>query len=677
MHYISNNSKIKPCLYSLYSIITNVNKEFTDFIGFTRDELIGKSLKDIGTMIRINSQIHIETISTQYTGYIFTKLLEVREVEISVFFDYEANEKVYIFVEKHNSRLADKLIFVEQMFIDNITGVAVYSVPDLVLLKINQNYLDFLDPPFNKERISIGRTHREIVTGFVGTQAEIYWETVLQTQKTCYIKEHQFDNLAIGITYWDSTITPIFVSGEMKYIFATTTAVTDRVLKNKDIETQHKIIQKQKEQLEKEFEEKLVDKVISEKNLQLNAVLDYMTEGVIVTDINGDFIIANKIALQMYGLSSLDEYINFPKIIGDFELLSLEGRPIPLADHAVSKALGGEVFTNYEVMVRRKETDLKFIANYGGAPIYDESGKTIMAVITFRDVTEHKMMEAEIKKQQEQLLKAEKEKGKAISKTLKSQEEFVANISHELKTPLNVIFAAAQLFEMYCSNGSLDEKKSSIIKYIHSIKQNSYKLSKLINNIVDSSKIEAGFFKLHLSNNNIVEVVEDIVISVINLIESKGLSIVFDSDIEEKIIACDPEKMERVILNLISNAMKFSHSGGGILVAITDNNEFVAISVEDNGIGIKSEDLDMIFDRFKQVDKSRTRNVEGTGIGLCLVKSIVELHGGGISVESKWGKGSKFTVFIPTQKVKKENKLFQSNMKDRSESISVEFSDII
>ena len=99
---------------------------------------------------------------------------------------------------------------------------------------------------------------------------------------------------------------------------------------------------------------------------------------------------------------------------------------------------------------------------------------------------------------------------------MKSQEEFIVNISHELKTPLNVIFSTAQLFEMYCNNGSLDERKEKIIKYIDSMKQNSYRLSKLINNIVDSSKINAGFFELKMSNNNIVEVVEEIVMSVIN-----------------------------------------------------------------------------------------------------------------------------------------------------------------
>ncbi|MEK6265238.1 MAG: ATP-binding protein [Clostridium sp.] len=263
-----------------------------------------------------------------------------------------------------------------------------------------------------------------------------------------------------------------------------------------------------------------------------------------------------------------------------------------------------------------------------------------------------------------------------MEKTLKSQGELLVNISHELKTPLNVIFSTAQLLDMYCKNGSIEKKKDSFIKYIDSIKLNSYRLSKLINNIVDSSKIEEGFFEIHLSNNNIVEVVEEIIMSVTHFTEIKGLNIIFDTNMEEKIMACDPEKIERILLNLISNAIKFSNKGDEIFVEVRDKNEFVEISVKDNGIGIKEKYLDMIFDRFKQVDKSLSRNAEGTGIGLSLVKSIVELHGGSISVESESGNGSKFIVVLPAIEVIQQNILFNNNMRDINENIQVELSDV-
>ena len=258
----------------------------------------------------------------------------------------------------------------------------------------------------------------------------------------------------------------------------------------------------------------------------------------------------------------------------------------------------------------------------------------------------------------------------------KAQGEFLVNISHELKTPLNVIFSIAQLFDAYCRDGSLDDNKNSIVEYIESIKQNSYRLSKLINNIVDLSKIEAGFFKLNLTNNNIVTVVEETVMAAITLIEGKGLNITFDTDIEEKIIACDAERIKRTVLNLISNAIKFTESGDEIFVNVIDKKEFVEISIKDNGIGIEEKYLDVIFDRFTQVDKSLSRNTEGTGVGLSLVKSIVELHGGNIYAQSKFGEGSTFTIRLPSSKVLNENIRYTNIAKNGNEIIRVEFSDI-
>lgn len=312
-------------------------------------------------------------------------------------------------------------------------------------------------------------------------------------------------------------------------------------------------------------------------------------------------------------------------------------------------------------------------------PTFNESGDLLSVSGISRDITERKKLEEKLQEQKKALeidVDAEIKANQIMERTLKAQEELLVNISHELKTPLNVISSTAQLLDMYYKSGSLENKKDIIIKYISSIKLNSYRLSKLINNIIDTSKIEAGFFELNLSNNNIVEIVEETVMSVTNYTEIKGLNIIFDTDIEEKIIACDPEKIERIILNLISNAIKFSNEGGEIFVNIQDMNEWVEISVRDTGVGIEKNHLDMIFDRFKQVDKSLSRNAEGTGIGLSLVKAIVELHGGSISVESEYGEGSKFIVVLPARAVTEQHALLNRNMKNRSESIEVEFSDV-
>jgi len=260
---------------------------------------------------------------------------------------------------------------------------------------------------------------------------------------------------------------------------------------------------------------------------------------------------------------------------------------------------------------------------------------------------------------------------------LKMQDEIFANISHELKTPLNVIFSANQLMELYCKNGSLEDNKEKFLQGINTVKQNCYRLIKLINNTVDLSKAESGFLKLNLCNENIVQVVEDIVQSISEHVKGKGISIVFDTNTEEKIIACDPEKIERIILNLISNAIKFTDKDGRIFINIFDKGDSVQIVVEDTGIGMDKKHLDNIFKRFHQVDKSLSRNAEGSGIGLSLVKSIVDLHGGKISVDSTPGEGTIFKIELPARIVKNQKASKQiKTMNNKVQMIDIEFSDI-
>ncbi|MEF2111643.1 MULTISPECIES: PAS domain-containing sensor histidine kinase [Clostridium] len=641
---------IVPYLYSCTNIVTAVNKEFLDFTEYTLSELVGKSIKEVGNMLKFNLYPLEYKLNNKYSGYIFTKFLNALEVDISISLGSETNSKLYTFVEKPNSRLNDKLIFVEQMFIDNISGVAVYSVPDLILLKANQKYLNFPCSNYNKQENSIGKPISEVITGFAGTPAEVICNSVLISQKASYIKEFEFDNITKGKTYWDSTQTPIFDNGRMKYIFHTAVEVTQRVLKNQNIERQNRIISHQNECLEHE-------EAIKRRFNILKRVINTFDLPVVRLSCPDLKIIAiNKKALNTIKLikPGFVTNTNVKNNTMNFLLGLLRTTEYNSRISGVLKEKKTKYLNKQHYVINGSELYFNIIFE----PVLEVNGEIQEILILVIDVT------PEIKSNIN------------MKEALKSQGEFLVNISHELKTPLNVIFATAQLFNVYCESGSLDENKDSIIKYIGSIKQNSYRLSKMINNIVDLSKIEAGFFKLNLSNNDIVKFVEDIVLSVTNFTDSKGLNIIFDTNTEEKIIACDPEKIERVVLNLISNAIKFSDAGNEILVTVNDKNEFVEISVKDNGIGIEKKYLDMIFDRFKQVDKSLSRNAEGTGIGLSLVKSIVELHGGTITVESQYGTGSKFTVSLPSGKVSNENKIYNSEVRGKDQSIRVELSDV-
>jgi signal transduction histidine kinase len=216
--------------------------------------------------------------------------------------------------------------------------------------------------------------------------------------------------------------------------------------------------------------------------------------------------------------------------------------------------------------------------------------------------------------------------------------------------------------------------------YFDVMRLNSFRLLKLVNNLIDINKIDAGYLKADFQNKDIVSVVEDITQSIANYIKSKGISIIFDTDVEEKVMACDIEKIERIMLNLLSNAVKFSKEGGEIYVEIHDADTEVVITVADTGIGIMADKLNDIFKRFVQVDKSFTRSHEGSGIGLSLVKELVEMHGGNIAVESEYGRGSKFMITLPVKQA--ENDTLNENMKImeiediHNEKINIEFSDI-
>jgi signal transduction histidine kinase len=160
------------------------------------------------------------------------------------------------------------------------------------------------------------------------------------------------------------------------------------------------------------------------------------------------------------------------------------------------------------------------------------------------------------------------------------------------------------------------------------MKQNCYRLLRLINNLIDITKIDSGFINLNLQNKNIVEVIENVTLSTVEYVESKCRTIIFDTDVEEKIMAFDPEKIERIILNLISNAVKFTKPQDQIEINVYDKKENIIISVKDTGIGIPKEKQKIIFERFRQVSPLLNRTHEGSGIGLSLVKSLVEMHTG-------------------------------------------------
>ena len=270
-------------------------------------------------------------------------------------------------------------------------------------------------------------------------------------------------------------------------------------------------------------------------------------------------------------------------------------------------------------------------------------------------------------------------KYKEIKEIEKAKGQFFANLSHEIKTPINIIYSCFQLLDI---NKNESEKAlwDTYNKYHNTIKQNCYRLLRLVNNLVDMTKIDSGYMNLTFVNYEIVSLVEDIILSIVPYVESKNINVLFDTYIEELEIRCDPESIERVILNLLSNAVKFTNNNGNIFVLMDANNEYVTIRIKDDGVGVSEEVREEIFKRFVQEDKSFNRKKEGSGIGLALVKSLVELHDGQVYLEKGIQKGSEFVVKLPNIRVKNEEKsdykIIDVDNKPLVQKIHIEFSDI-
>lgn len=270
-------------------------------------------------------------------------------------------------------------------------------------------------------------------------------------------------------------------------------------------------------------------------------------------------------------------------------------------------------------------------------------------------------------------------KNKKLYQMAKEREQlktdFIANMSHELRTPLNIITSASMLLEMK-SNKEETVSSEYILDKLSHINQSSNRLRRLINNLIDISKFDSGFIECKCKNENIVYVVEDIVHEVVDYAKEKNIELIFDTEEEEIISFIDKEKIERVILNLLSNAIKFTNENGKIEVYMKSDNNFIYISIKDNGIGISKEKIDHIFQRFYQVDNLLSRGSEGSGIGLCIVDEIIRMHGGKINIESEINKGTTFEIVLNVSKsnfIDKEEEKTDRNIKD---IVKVEMSDI-
>jgi PAS domain S-box-containing protein len=407
-----------------------------------------------------------------------------------------------------------------------------------------------------------------------------------------------------------------------------------------------------------------VEKELNEKLTLLQSLMDTIPSPIFFKDLNFRFVGCNRAYEVAMGISDYDIIGKTVYDITDIEKADIHQK----MDEELIKNSSNNL---YEEVVKFADGSIRDII-FNKAVIKNENEVSIGIVGVMTDITD--------KKEAGMLKQSIVEKKQIIDEILendKMKTEFFSNISHELRTPLNVILGSVQLMELYMNNNQYIESQVKVIRNIATMKQNCFRLLRLVNNLIDISKIDAMAFEIHLKNCNIVKIIKEITMSVSDYIENKGIILEFSTDIKETVMACDDEKIERILLNLLSNAIKFTPLGGKILVHVYKNENDLCINVEDNGIGIPENKQGQIFQRFCQIDQMFTRKHEGSGIGLSLVKSLVEMHEGGITFKSEVGVGTSFVIKLPIKEVEEKVVKYNTMAKQAHiERIIVEFSDI-
>ncbi len=269
-------------------------------------------------------------------------------------------------------------------------------------------------------------------------------------------------------------------------------------------------------------------------------------------------------------------------------------------------------------------------------PWYNANGEVAGLIIASEEISE----QLERQRERERLLEERAERLREVNE-LKSQ--FLASMSHELRTPLNSIIGYSEVL-LDGGDGDLSEDAEEDIEIIHTSGRH---LLAIINDILDLAKIEANQMKLHREEIDIVKILRDVVKTNQVLLGDKPIELKIESDFDELIVSVDELRIRQVMLNLFSNAVKFTEEGSVTLELRMLDNETAKIAVIDTGIGMDQDGMDIAFDQFRQVDGSSTRKQGGTGLGLTITRYLVQMHGGDIQVESEVGKGTTFWFTLP------------------------------
>lgn len=372
----------------------------------------------------------------------------------------------------------------------------------------------------------------------------------------------------------------------------------------------------------------------------LRVALSSIGDAVIATDLNGAVNFINPTAEAITGYTMAD--VADRPLDQVFQIINEETRAPVESPFAAIKRTGQTVgLANHTMLIARDGREIPI--EDSGAPIKDHLGKTIGVIIVFHDVSERRRAERE----REQLLKREQAARSEAEAANRLKDDFLATVSHELRTPLNAILGWASLI----NRGGLEDE--TIRTAAEVIERNAKGQAEIINDILDVSRIITGKLRIDPQAVELAPIIEAALDTVHPAAAAKAINLTVSLDRQAGAVLGDPDRLQQIVWNLLSNAIKFTPQEGWIEVRLARVASQVEIQVIDSGMGIDTQFLPYVFDRFRQADSSTTRAHGGLGLGLAIVRHLVELHGGTVAAESTGqGEGAVFTVRLPLADVR-------------------------
>ena len=371
-------------------------------------------------------------------------------------------------------------------------------------------------------------------------------------------------------------------------------------------------------------------KQFEELRARLAAIVEWSDDAIVSKTLDGVITSWNRGAQRMFGWTPEEAVGRHISIIIPSDRRSEE-------DDVLSRIRRGEIVDHYETV--RISRDGQFLdISLTVSPMRDSTGRIIGASKIARDITDRKRLEFE----RERLLESETSARREAEAASRAKDQFMATVSHELRTPLNAILGWARLLQ----SGHLEA--SARAKALEVIVNSATTQAKLVEDLLDLSGLVGGGLRLKMESCSLAELVDTAVEAVRLAALAKGLQLETRLDEAVGSIPGSPDRLRQVVWNLVMNAIKFTPPGGRIVVGLTAAGPEVELSVEDTGEGIGAAALPFIFEPFRQEDASSTRRYGGLGLGLALVRHLVELHGGTVRAESPGkGLGARFTIRLP------------------------------